>query len=102
MCVPPRRSSHCCFGKVARTGKGGFIPVYRDVKNGRTRTITIVKKATGDMKVSGSFSDNVFCSLSRTFFLPPLLLLVLLPLLSFRFYIMPIPCQAVLFDFFHT
>ncbi|CAN0429813.1 unnamed protein product, partial [Ectocarpus sp. 13 AM-2016] len=41
--------------KVARTGKGGFIPVYRDIKNGRTRTVTIVKKATGDMKVIGFF-----------------------------------------------
>lgn len=38
--------------QVARTGKGGFIPVYRDVKNGRTRIVTIVKKASGDMEVS--------------------------------------------------
>lgn len=39
------------FGQVARTGKGGFIPVYRDIKNGRTRIITIVKKASGDLEV---------------------------------------------------
>ncbi|CAN0338833.1 unnamed protein product, partial [Ectocarpus sp. 12 AP-2014] len=56
---PPRRSSHCCGGKVARTGKGGFIPVYRDIKNGRTRTVTIVKKATGDMKAFTSDLSKV-------------------------------------------
>lgn len=43
-------------GQVARTGKGGFIPVYRDIKNGRTRVITIVKKASGDLDVR----SNVF------------------------------------------
>ncbi len=34
--------------------------MYRDVKNGRTRTITIVKKASGDMAVRSLSFDSRF------------------------------------------
>ncbi|CAM9827608.1 unnamed protein product [Ectocarpus sp. 8 AP-2014] len=57
-CPPPASKPDLPF-QVARTGKGGFIPVYRDIKNGRTRTVTIVKKATGDMKAFTSDLSKV-------------------------------------------
>eukprot|EP00903_Cladosiphon_okamuranus_P019115 g17587.t1 len=57
-CPPPESKPDLPF-QVARTGKGGFIPVYRDVKNGRTRIITIVKKASGDMEAFTSDLSKV-------------------------------------------
>lgn len=34
--------------------------MYRDMKNGRTRVITVVRKATGDLQVGTNHSGNVF------------------------------------------
>jgi large subunit ribosomal protein L49 len=33
---------------VLRTSKGAQVPVYTDYKNGRTRSLTIIRKITGD------------------------------------------------------
>ncbi|CAM9418920.1 unnamed protein product [Scytosiphon promiscuus] len=57
-CPPPESTPDLPF-QVARTGKGGFIPVYRDIKNGRTRTITIVKKVSGDVEAFTSDLSKV-------------------------------------------
>ncbi|CAM9343783.1 unnamed protein product, partial [Laminaria digitata] len=57
-CPPPETLPDLPF-QVARTGKGGFIPVYRDIKNGRTRIITIVKKASGDLDAFASDLSKV-------------------------------------------
>ncbi|CAM9116506.1 unnamed protein product [Ascophyllum nodosum] len=57
-CPPPETPPDLPF-QVSRTVKGGFIPVYRDFKNGRTRVITIVRKASGDMKAFASDLSKV-------------------------------------------
>lgn len=49
--VEPRLSP---CSQVTRTGRGGFIPVYRDIRNGGTRTITVVRKVTGDLEASST------------------------------------------------
>ncbi|CAM9218456.1 unnamed protein product [Phaeothamnion confervicola] len=46
---PPEAPPKLPFG-VARTGAGNALPVYTEYKNGRTRTLTVVRKVTGDVE----------------------------------------------------
>ncbi len=34
--------------QITRTSKGKQLPVYSDIRNGGTRTITVVRRVTGD------------------------------------------------------
>lgn len=46
------RLSFASLTQVTRTGHGGFIPVYRDIRNGGTRVVTVVRKVSGDLEAS--------------------------------------------------
>jgi len=37
--------------QVERTKVGQWLPVYTDIRTGRTKLITLVRKVSGDLKV---------------------------------------------------
>lgn len=39
------------YVQVERTTKANFLPVYTDIKKGRTQVVTMVRKASGDLEV---------------------------------------------------